>query len=252
MSANPSLFCRSYFESFTKWDLTSETTGNLRVYDYTNGVTRLTITPTGNVAIGTTSPTYTLSVLGTTQNVLSAKFLLSHSIVDIESGAGYNSYLRFMNNGVNKWDLASETTGGLRIYDYANSLTRLLITPIGNVLVGKTSQVNTNYKLDVNGSIRSNEVVVNTTGADFVFNGNYKLRDLKEVEKFIQKNKHLPDIESAKDMEEKGLELGKMDMKLLQKIEELTLYMIDFKKEMDKMKGENQKLKEEIIEIKKK
>jgi hypothetical protein len=52
-------------------------------------------------------------------------------------------------------------------------------------------------------------------------------------------------------MEDKGIELGKMDMKLLQKIEELTLYMIDFKKEMDRMKEENQKLKDKIIELEK-
>ena len=55
----------------------------------------------GNVGIGTSTPTDALSILGTTQNVLSAKFL-SHSIVDIESGAGYNSYLKFRNNGIDK------------------------------------------------------------------------------------------------------------------------------------------------------
>ncbi len=121
----------------------------------------------------------------------------------------------------------------------------------GNVLVGKVSQINSSYKLDVNGAIRSNEVVVNTTGADFVFDERYKLRSLNDVEKYVKENGHLPDIQSAKEMEENGLELGKMDMKLLQKIEELTLYIIDFKKEMDKMKAENQKLKERIVELEK-
>lgn len=72
-----------------------------------------------------------------------------------------------------------------------------------------------------------------------------------EVEQFIKENKHLPDIEPATDMEENGIELGKMDMKLLRKIEELTLYMIDFKEEMDKLKEENEKLKNRIIELEK-
>jgi hypothetical protein len=121
----------------------------------------------------------------------------------------------------------------------------------GNVLVGKISQINTSYKLDVNGSIRSNEVVVNTTGADFVFQDSYKLRSLNEIERYVKENGHLPDIQSADEMKKNGLELGKINMKLLQKIEELTLYMIDFKKEMDKMKEENQKLRNKIVELEK-
>jgi hypothetical protein len=88
-------------------------------------------------------------------------------------------------------------------------------------------------------------------GADFVFENNYELKALNEVERFIKDHKHLPDIEAAEEMEEKGVEVGKMEIKLLRKIEELTLYMIDFKKEMDTMKEENQKLKERIVELEK-
>jgi hypothetical protein len=119
---------------------------------------------------------------------------------------------------------------------------------LGQVGIGTT---NPDAKLTVAGDIHSREVKVTVNaGADFVFNDNYALRPLNEIEKFVKENKHLPDIEPAKTMEENGIELGKMDIKLLQKIEELTLYMIDFKKEMESLKEENQKLKQEIKELK--
>ena len=234
-----------------KWDLASEHTGNLRVYDYINGVTRFAITPSGNVGIGTTSPTYALAIQTAAQNVLSIKSS-SHSILDIESGIGLNSYLRFMNNGANKWDLTSEAGGNLRVYDYANGVTRFLITPAGNVGIGTNSP---DAKLAVKGQIHTQEVKVDLQGSvapDYVFEKEYDLVELEEVEKYINENKHLPNIPSAKEIGEEGLELGKMEMKLLEKIEELTLYMIDFKKEMDKMKQENQKLKNRITELEKK
>jgi hypothetical protein len=70
-------------------------------------------------------------------------------------------------------------------------------------------------------------------GSDFVFDDSYDLRTLKETEQFIKKNRHLPDMAPASEMEEKGLELGKMDMKLLQKVEELTLYLIEQNKKIE-------------------
>lgn len=106
----------------------------------------------------------------------------------------------------------------------------------GNVLIGKTSQTNSNYKLDVNGRVRANEMVVNTTGADFVFEKNYPLMSLKELEHHIKAKKRLPGIASGNEMKENGVSLGEMQSKLLQKIEELTLYVIDLKKENEVLK----------------
>ncbi len=100
----------------------------------------------------------------------------------------------------------------------------------GNVLIGKTTQTNSTYKLDVAGKIRADEIVVNTTGADFVFEPTYKLRSLSELETFVRTNKHLPDIASAKEMQENGVSAGEMQAKLLQKVEELTLYVIELEK----------------------
>jgi hypothetical protein len=235
---------------------------------YTAFMDRFTISPLGNIGIGTTNPSERLTVftngtLATNNDVMTLETNLPTS-PSTNTTVGLNFNLSQGSNPAFTYASirAGEDTGtGLGFgairfltqkYNNGSVLTEhMRISSIGNVLIGKTSQVNTAYKLDVSGSIRSNEVVVNTTGADFVFERDFRLKSLEEVEKYINTNKHLPDIEPAKEMEEKGLELGKMDMKLLQKIEELTLYMIDFKKEMDKMKQENQKLKNRILELEK-
>lgn len=83
----------------------------------------------------------------------------------------------------------------------------------------------------VAGKILAREVKVDiTAGADFVFESGYGLRPLREVEEFVTLNGHLPEIATAREMEENGLDLGAMNIKLLQKIEELTLYIIEQEK----------------------
>jgi hypothetical protein len=73
-------------------------------------------------------------------------------------------------------------------------------------------------------------VVVNTTGADFVFEENYSLKKLEDVEAFIKTHKHLPEVAPACDMQNNGVEVGKLNTQLLQKVEELTLYLIEANK----------------------
>lgn len=112
----------------------------------------------------------------------------------------------------------------------------------GNLLIGKTTQKNTDYKLDVNGKIRANEIRVNMDGADFVFDHDYKLRSLSDLKIFIAKNKHLPDIVPAKEMQTNGQNIGKFNTKLLQKIEELTIYLIKQDDEINQLKKQNKEL----------
>ena len=102
-----------------------------------------------------------------------------------------------------------------------------------------------NGKLDVNGTIHAREVIVdvNFPPADFVFEEDYALRPLNEVSDFIQANKHLPEIPSAADMLNNGLDMGEFQMKLLQKIEELTLYVIEQDKQLKKQQEEINRLK---------
>lgn len=94
----------------------------------------------------------------------------------------------------------------------------------GNVGIGTD---NPDSKLVVNGKIRSEEIKVEiVNGPDYVFETNYKLPTLRQIKKYINANKHLPEIPPAKEMEANGVDLGEMNMKLLKKIEELTLYHI--------------------------
>ena len=80
----------------------------------------------------------------------------------------------------------------------------------------------------------------------FVFEKSFKLRSLEQTEEFITKNKHLPEIASASEMIKDGLVLGEMNIKLLQKIEELTLYMIEMNKRVGQLELENAELKTKI------
>ncbi len=112
-------------------------------------------------------------------------------------------------------------------------------------------------KLTVAGNIHSQEVKVTVdAGADFVFEDNYSLRSLEETEAFISKNKHLPEIAAADEMVENGLELGEMNIKLLQKVEELTLYMIELNKtvktqneKIEHLSKENEALKTRVSQL---
>lgn len=113
----------------------------------------------------------------------------------------------------------------------------------GNVGIG-TATITQNYKLSVEGFIRAREIEVNPIGwSDFVFKDNYPLKSLTEVETYIAKNKHLPDVPSEKEVLANGVNLGEMNAVLLQKVEELTLYMIAMDKRMQQLEHENQQLK---------
>lgn len=113
----------------------------------------------------------------------------------------------------------------------------------GNIGIGTTTP---DQMLTVNGTIHAKEVLVDMDIlADYVFNSDYSLMPLHKVEAFVKTNKHLPEIPSAAEVKEKGLSMGEMQNKLLQKIEELTLYVIELQKT-----NEKQSAKIEELEIK--
>ena len=111
-----------------------------------------------------------------------------------------------------------------------------------------------NVELRLDGKLISSEVKVMTNvWSDFVFETDYELRTLEEVEQHINDKGHLPEIPSEAEVTENGINLGEMNAKLLQKIEELTLYMIDVNKrvktqaaEIENLKSENSELKEKV------
>lgn len=114
----------------------------------------------------------------------------------------------------------------------------------GDVGIGTTTP---NEKLSVNGNIRAKEIKVETTNwPDYVFHKEYKLPSLVETEKHIKEKGYLPGMPSAQEVETNGLNLGEMNEKLLQKIEELTLHLIEIDEKLTNVIKENQELKKEI------
>jgi hypothetical protein len=143
----------------------------------------------------------------------------------------------------------------------AGDIQRMEITYDGRVIIGNndadlnndfntTNTVNnmpSGYKLYVSQGIITPKLKIGLPGtsswSDFVFEKDYKLKTLEEVERYIQSNKHLPEVPSAKEVGENGIDVAKMDALLLQKIEELTLYLIEIKKENNEMKEKIKELK---------
>ncbi|MGJ1439055.1 hypothetical protein ACR79U_24245 [Sphingobacterium siyangense] len=114
-------------------------------------------------------------------------------------------------------------TGG--VYFGLKSTDTHVMLSNGNVGIGTLKPTE---RLSVNGKIRAHEIKVETTNwPDYVFTDEYQLPTLKETAEFIENNKHLPGVPKAAQVEQDGLSLGEMNRILLQKIEELTLHMID-------------------------
>lgn len=124
-------------------------------------------------------------------------------------------------------DYPQQTTVNVYIIEDINFLNN-------NVGIGTSSP---SYKLDVCGTIRAKEIKVDLLGGcDFVFEKDYKLITLDDLETYVNTNKHLPEIASEKEMIENGLNMKDFQLKLLQKIEELTLYTIEQNKEIKNLK----------------
>jgi len=132
----------------------------------------------------------------------------------------------------------------------------------GWVGIGTTSPQS---ELAVNGTITSKKVKVTLTGwSDYVFNDDYHLRPLNEVERYVQQNHHLPEVPSAEEVKKDGLDVGDNQATLLKKIEELTLYVIEQNKRLseqekkmevqlktnDELKGKLEQQQRKINELK--
>ena len=111
---------------------------------------------------------------------------------------------------------------------------------IGNVGIGTAKP---KHKLSVNGTIQAKELIVTTLAndwPDYVFDTEYKLTSLHELDKYVKSEKHLPGVPSADEIEEDGVKVGEMNKMLLQKVEELTLYVIELQKQIDELKKDKQ------------
>ncbi|TAM97335.1 MAG: hypothetical protein EPN39_11560 [Chitinophagaceae bacterium] len=155
--------------------------------------------------------------------------------------------INFNNAGINKYAITWDNTNNyLNFSGMANFNSNVGI--LGNVGIGTTSPQS---KLAVNGTITATQVKVTQTGwSDFVFDSAYHLPSLSKTAAFIKTNHHLPDIPSTKEIETNGLDLGSMEKKQMQKIEELTLYQINADKKIEQLEKELSALKNEVEYLK--
>jgi hypothetical protein len=222
--------------------------GALVIGPWSNGNNGIRITAAGNIGIGTGETGFhRLNVSG---SVGSSGMWVANSntssiamLNNLTSGA-WNSLTQPGDNLL-LWKGANidQSEGGLVIAPWSNSAKGIRITGDGNVGIGTGNPGS--FKLAVEGKIGAREIQVTLTNPfpDYVFEPTYKLRSLASLEQYINKNKHLPGVPSAEEVEKNGgVELGKLNTKLLEKVEELTLYVIELKRENEQMKKEMEKL----------
>jgi hypothetical protein len=131
-----------------------------------------------------------------------------------------------------------------------NKVYQLPYTDIGgNVAIGGTLNTGNNEmpKLSVNGTVMAKKIkVTSSSWADFVFDPAYELPSLDNVKDYVKTHKHLPEIPSAATIEKEGIDIGEMNKKLLQKIEELTLYLIELKEKNQEQESAINKLNKRL------
>jgi hypothetical protein len=195
----------------------------------------------GNLSIGTQSAAAKLDILGgpawLTNNWQKSVKLYNASAIEF-AGSGKSYGLGASVSGFYLFQANSNGTGAANYLMMADS--------IGNIGIG-TITPPAEFKLAVNGAIGARKVkVTQAAWSDFVFHDNYKLPSLYEVEAYVKKNKHLPGIPSEAEVVKDGVDVGEMNKLLLQKIEELTLYIIDLKKESTRQQEKIEKLEKKL------
>lgn len=208
----------------------------------------------GNVGIGVADPAYKLDVNGKlflrtadargSWGISYLQWALHSLVMGTPIGTPCHTSIELMSGGSDTY--ADTLFSRIRMYSAFHTdqkLQKIDLCTEGNCWFMNTGNFGIGtampaYKLDVNGTIRANEIIVNTTGADYVFDESYHLPSLSEVERYIAEHKHLPEVQSAEQVQQEGMSVGEMQTLLLQKIEELTLYIIEQDKRIKQLEQE--------------
>ncbi|SCY15032.1 hypothetical protein SAMN02927916_1279 [Flavobacterium anhuiense] len=241
---------------------------------------RMRVSPTGNIGIGTANPTANLEINSPALTAASETLLklsvsdASQDYIRIANGTFANGQFVPTLNGYRTSDnkaslyLTATTEPSmdngsfpLMTFDSRTSGAAIIGRPLfswdsygnrkmtlnANGSLGIGTATTGSHKLAVEGSIGAREIKVTASGwADFVFKKNYDLPTLADVEKHISEKGHLENIPSEEEVLKNGINLGEMNAKLLQKIEELTLYMIEQNKRLENVEKENKDLRKII------
>ena len=211
--------------------------GNLKFLTNYNGTsynTAMFVNHGGNVGVGTTAPNAKLDVRGD----IAIKYGSLFKVHTDWNGDG--------NDKILKTGWSSDRGNYVDLFvpgNKAPSDSKIALLQNGNIGIGT---ITPDMKLTVNGNIHAKEVKIdlNIPAPDYVFKSDYQLRSLEEVESFIKEYSHLPEIPSAQEFAKNGVMQAAMDMNLLKKIEELTLYTIQQEKKIKVLEKQNSKIKE--------
>lgn len=207
----------------------------------------------GLIGIGVTAPATALHVSTTSLEAMringgsTTSFPPAGMFVSFYENSFYRGYIGSYSGAATDMDFGTgsgNTTGSLHLTIQADP--KLTIKSNGDVAIGTTTSA-TGYKLSVAGKVMCEELKVQlqTSWPDYVFAKDYRLKSLEEVSAFIDVNGHLPGLPSASEMEVAGgVELGNMQVKMLEKIEELTLYVIHLNNQLANLKAENAELRQ--------
>ncbi|MDD5571632.1 MAG: hypothetical protein PHD97_10840 [Bacteroidales bacterium] len=203
---------------------------------------------TGNIGVGTFTPKEKLDVIGT------GRFGNANGYINI----GFNSVNSMLDNFgtgsllINYYSGKDVVVGGKNANNGTFTTNHSTYLAVNDGSVGIGTGNTGSFKLAVEGKVGAREFRVTQTSPwpDFVFDNNFKLLPLKELENYISKNNHLPDMPSAKDIEkEGGIDLGKTQIQHLQKTEELYLYLLQMNNKILDLQKENELLKVQIQKL---
>lgn len=212
----------------------------------TNNVDRMTFNSIGLTGIGTTNPGH-FFVIDATSSLDNTPVVLNTvgtRDIQFQRNGAESSYIRFSTDNMMIGTYQNNSTGNL--YFATRETNHMRLDNIGRLSIGVSSPNIPGYRLSVRGDIICEDITLLPFAAwpDYVFEKGYRLRPLSELESFINSNHHLPGIAPARDIEKKGIQLKDMQRQLMEKVEELTLYVIELNKKNDLLQKEVELLKQ--------